>query len=57
MQGFEGLSLEGQLELSRQIKTLTLPGEMGEHFKCMALRKGNSTTPSAFDFADRTHTL
>ena len=57
MQGFEGLSLEGQLELSRQIKTLTLPGEMGEHFKCMALRKGNSRTPSAFDFADRTHTL
>jgi SAM-dependent MidA family methyltransferase len=57
MQGFEILSLEGQLELSRQIKTLTLPGEMGEHFKCMALRKGSSTTPSAFDLADRTHTL
>ena len=57
MQGFEKLSLEGQLELSRQIKTLTLPGEMGEHFKCMALRKGSSTTPSAFDRADRTHTL
>jgi SAM-dependent MidA family methyltransferase len=57
MQGFEKLSLEGQLELSRQIKTLTLPGEMGEHFKCMALRKGSSTTPSAFDLADRTHIL
>ena len=57
MQGFGKLSLEGQLELSRQIKTLTLPGEMGEHFKCMALRKGSCTTPSAFDLADRTHTL
>jgi len=57
MQGFGMLSLEMQLELSRQIKTLTLPGEMGEHFKCMALRKGSSATPSAFDLADRTHTL
>ena len=57
MQGFEMLSLEAQLELSQQIKTLTLPGEMGEHFKCMALRKGSSVTPSAFDLADRTHTL
>ena len=57
MQGIEKLSLQGQLELSRQIKTLTLPGEMGEHFKCMALRKGSCTTPSAFDLADRTHTL
>jgi SAM-dependent MidA family methyltransferase len=57
MQGFGMLSLEGQLKLSRQIKTLTLPGEMGEHFKCMALRKGSGVTPSAFDLADRTHTL
>jgi SAM-dependent MidA family methyltransferase len=57
MQGFEALPLENQLELSRQIKTLTLPGEMGEHFKCMALRKGSSATLSAFDLADRTHTL
>ena len=57
MQGFGMLSLENQLELSRQIKTLTLPGEMGEHFKCMALQKGSSATPSAFDLADRTHTL
>ena len=57
MQGFATLSVEDQLELSRQIKTLTLPGEMGEHFKCMALRKGSSVTPSAFNLADRTHTL
>jgi len=57
MQGFTSLELESQLELSAQIKTLTLPGEMGEHFKCMALRRGNVTTPSAFGMADRTHTL
>ena len=57
MQGFESLALEAQLELSTQIKTLTLPGEMGEHFKCMALRRGNVRTPSAFQMSDRTHTL
>jgi SAM-dependent MidA family methyltransferase len=57
MLDFANLSLEAQLELSQQIKTLTLPGEMGEHFKCMALRKGINSTPSAFTLADRTHTL
>lgn len=57
MQGFADLSLEKQLELSRQVKTLTLPGEMGEHFKCMALQKGSTAPPSGFSLADRTHTL
>ena len=57
MRDFAALPLEAQLELSQQIKTLTLPGEMGEHFKCMALRKGTCRTPSAFTLADRTHTL
>ena len=57
MREFESLDLESQLELSAQIKTLTLPGEMGEHFKCMALRRGDLATPSAFRLADRTHTL
>ena len=49
--------LQRQVALSGQIKTLTLPGEMGEHFKCLALGQGDVTPPSAFDFADRTHTL
>lgn len=57
LQDFESLSLPAQLELSGQIKTLTLPGEMGEHFKCMALRCGDIGTPSAFSLGDRTHTL
>jgi len=57
MQGFASLDLESQLELSAQVKTLTLPGAMGEHFKCMALRRGNAGTPSAFSMSDRTHTL
>ena len=46
-----------QIELSAQVKMLTLPGQMGEHFKCLALRKGSAKSPSAFQFADRTHTL
>jgi len=57
MQGFAELALEEQLQLSRQVKTLTLPGEMGEHFKCMALQKGAIATPSGFSLADRTHVL
>jgi len=57
MQGFTDLPVMQQLELSSQIKTLTLPGEMGENFKCMALGRGDITLPSAFKFADRTQTL
>jgi SAM-dependent MidA family methyltransferase len=57
MQGFDDLSLERQVELSQQVKTLTLPGDMGERFKCLALRKGDIPAPSAFQLADRTHTL
>lgn len=57
MREFGSLSTASQIELSAQIKILTLPGEMGEHFKCMALRRGDAGTPSAFSMADRTHTL
>ena len=57
MQDFASLSLEEQVQLSQQVKTLTLPGEMGERFKCIALRKGHIEKPSAFSMADRTHTL
>ena len=57
MQGFSELSTVQQLELSGQIKTLTLPGEMGENFKCMTLGRGDIRSPSALLFADRTRTL
>ncbi|MDH3532526.1 MAG: SAM-dependent methyltransferase [Gammaproteobacteria bacterium] len=49
--------LHAQLELSRQAKLLTLPGEMGENFKCLGLSRGAVTTPDAFLAADRTATL
>jgi len=57
LHNFEARSPLQQLELSQQIKTLTLPGEMGEHMKCIALKRGDIVTPSAFSIADRTHTL
>ena len=57
MRDFESLRPDEQLRLSQQVKTLTLPGEMGEHFKCLALREGSIEAPSAFSLADRTHTL
>ena len=57
MQGFDALPLEEQVALSGKVKTLTLPGEMGERFKCLALSKGAIATPSAFKRADRAHTL
>lgn len=57
MQGFTEKPVAEQVELSGQIKTLTLPGEMGENFKCIALARGEIDSPSAFHFADRTQTL
>jgi len=46
-----------RLELSRQVKLLTLPGEMGENFKCIGLGKGVSPAPSVFTQSDRAHAL
>jgi SAM-dependent MidA family methyltransferase len=46
-----------QLELARQVKLLTLPGEMGEHFKCLGCYRGLLTKPTSFAFMDRAHTL
>ncbi len=54
---FDGESELRRMQLSAGIKTLTLPGEMGERFKVMALVKGDIETPAAFGIADRTHTL
>ena len=54
---FTCLPVAEQLELSRQTKLLTLPGEMGENFKCIGLSRGDIKPPSAFHDADRTHML
>ena len=55
--GLAQLALEEQLELSGQVKTLTLPGEMGEHFKCLGLRRGTIATPPALAAVDRAAAL
>ncbi len=49
--------LEQQLALSEQVKMLTLPGAMGEAFKCLALSRGLDAPLAAIRQADRTHTL
>jgi SAM-dependent MidA family methyltransferase len=54
---FPSLSILAQLEVSRQVKILTLPGEMGEHFKCIGLSKNQNTIPASFAAFDRTHRL
>jgi SAM-dependent MidA family methyltransferase len=51
------LSVREQFELSRQVKLLTLPGEMGEHFKCIGLSKGQVMMPAVFEYSDRAHAL
>ena len=46
-----------QLDVAGQIKSLTLPGEMGENFKCIGLSVGGDWRPSGFAFGDRAHVL
>jgi SAM-dependent MidA family methyltransferase len=55
--GIADLPVADQLELSKQVKLLTLPGEMGENFKCIGLGCGDLTGVTAFSSVDRAHTL
>ena len=57
MREFDRLSTGAQLELSKQAKLLMLPGEMGEHFKCIGLSENQNVIPAAFSLYDRSHTL
>jgi SAM-dependent MidA family methyltransferase len=54
---FSELPIDAQLKLSGQVKLLTLPGEMGENFKCLGLSRGIADRLDAFTFADRTKSL
>lgn len=40
------------MQLAQQAKTLILPGEMGERFKCIALTRGMTTTVPGFGLQD-----
>lgn len=51
------LSVKRQAELSGQAKLLTMPGEMGENFKFIAMTRGVVEPLSAFIGTDRAHML
>ena len=53
----EGLDLVQRLNLSRQALMLTLPGEMGERFKVIALGRNFDTPLRGFAVRDLRHTL
>ena len=53
----EGLELVQRLNLSRQAMVLTLPGEMGERFKVIALSKGYDSPLRGFATRDLRHSL
>ena len=54
---FTDMSERQQIQLSRELKLLTLPSEMGESFKCLGLSRGKLQKASAFSGADRAHRL
>lgn len=54
---FAELPPAAQLQLSAQVKLLTLPGEMGENFKCLGVSRGLATPPASLATLDRTITL
>jgi len=46
-----------RLKIMQQMKTLTLPGEMGERFKVMGLSKGLDENIAGFEFRDSRYRL
>jgi len=51
------LDVVSRVNLSRQAMVLTLPGEMGERFKAIALVKGYDSPLRGFAVRDLRHTL
>ncbi len=54
---FSDLPLAAQLKLSGQVKLLTLPGEMGESFKCLGISRKLASTPASLTLSDRAISL
>jgi SAM-dependent MidA family methyltransferase len=46
-----------QYRLAQQVRTLSLPSEMGDRFKVMALYKGFTSELMGFRLADQRHRL
>ena len=55
--GAAGLGVVPRAQLSRQAMLLTLPGEMGERFKVIALARAYGARLRGFDLRDLRHTL
>lgn len=55
--GFESLDARRRLSLSAEVKTLTLPGEMGEAFRFMAFSRAADLRPRGFSLSDLRRTL
>lgn len=55
--GFTELGTGARLRMAGEVKLLTLPGEMGEHFKCIGLGRGVALSVPAVSHFDRTATL
>jgi SAM-dependent MidA family methyltransferase len=55
--GVNELDVVSRVNLSRQAMVLTLPGEMGERFKAIALTKGYDSPLRGFAVRDLRHTL
>jgi SAM-dependent MidA family methyltransferase len=45
----ETSGVAGQLRLAQEVKRLTLPDEMGERFRAIALSRGEASPPPGFD--------
>jgi SAM-dependent MidA family methyltransferase len=45
------------MQLAQQAKTLILPGEMGERFKCIGLTRGLTMAVPGFRMQDDRHRL
>lgn len=54
---FTTASVSEQVKTATEIKRLTLPNEMGEHFKVMALSKNHDAIVPGFDMFDLRHLL
>lgn len=57
MQATNSASETGQLQLAQQMKTLSLPGEMGERFKVIGLSKGLKQNVPGFSLRDLRYSL
>jgi len=57
LSGLPEMPIAAQLKLAREVKLLTLPGEMGEHLKCIGLRRGPVPHPPGLARMDRTAAL